>query len=130
MAEMCPMELPGQLIAELCPLDPLGAAAAFPWLLCVHRSQVLSPASRGVCRHAAPHQTLSLCPAQPCSGDLLAGTLVHSFSLCVPVALCSAQGSAGSNTKDLVSCAGRKTKSEMSKKMVLPSFRRQQRISY
>lgn len=72
MAEMCPMELLGQHIAELRPLDPLGAArpldplgaaTAFPWPLRVHRSQVLSPASRGACSHAAPHRTLSPCPA-------------------------------------------------------------------
>lgn len=101
MAEMCPPKLSGQHIAELHPLDPLGAAAAFPWPLRVHRSQVLSPASQGACSHAAPQQTLSLCPPQPCSGDLLAATLVHYSSLCVPVALCSAQGSAGGNTRDL-----------------------------
>lgn len=122
------MEFPGQCTADLHPLDPLGAAATFPWLLRVRRSQVLSPASRGACSHAAPHQTQSPCLDQPCSGDLLAGTLVQSSFLRVSVALCSAQGSAGSNTRDLVSCDGRKKKWDEAEK-VLPSFRRQQRIS-
>lgn len=59
-AEMPTAELLGQHIAELFPSDPFGAAAAFPWLLCVCRFQVLSPASQDA-RSTTPRQTLSPC---------------------------------------------------------------------
>lgn len=124
------MELPGQHIAELRPSDPFGAAAAFPWPLRVHRSQALSPASRGACSPAAPHQPLSPCPAQPFSGGILAGTAVHS-SCAYPVCACSCvqcTGNVGSDTRDLVSCGGGKKMWGEEQNGAPQLFSRQQRI--
>lgn len=124
VAETRAAEPLGRRIAELHPSESLWAAAAFPWLLCICRCQVLGPASRDTRSHTAPRRTPSPRPGSA----LLWGSPGWHPGVFLPGSPCALS---------CVRCMGQHGQQHqgpwgwthgVGKKMVLRSFRSQQTI--